>query len=112
MADIEVHDGITSNGIFLSAESMQVFMGGTAINTTVDQGGKLIVDNGGLAKDTVLYYGGSADIQGTASNVKVQYGASLELLAGGKLNVATVFDGGSATVHADGRASGVIIDGG
>ena len=89
MARYDVTDGETSTGLTLNNDSMYVSAGGTATNTTVNNGGQVDVDNGGVMNDTTVGPGGS-----------------LHISSGGKLTGKMTFADG-AVVSAD---EGAVID--
>ncbi len=54
-----VSSGQVSNGIVLDDDDMTVLGGGTAVETTVNDGGNLYV-SGGTATETTVNHGGAA----------------------------------------------------
>lgn len=70
--DYNVSSGESSNGIILENNSMTVFDGGTANNTTINSGGCLDISRGGVAKSTTVNSGGCLYVRsgGTASIIE------------------------------------------
>ena len=96
MATYEVNKGETSQGITLNDNDfMSVFLGGTAIKTTVN-GGMLLVNGGGIASNTVVE-SGTAEVMDGGSVVDMEVKDSLVL--GGTATRATVYSGGTAEIN-------------
>ena len=78
MATYDITSGVTSTGLILGGDTLNIF-GGVAIDTTVNSGGVAYVFRGGVASDTTVNSGGEAYVfpGGTASSVTVNYGGYL-----------------------------------
>ncbi len=99
---IDVLNGETSSGLTLIERRMDVFSGGTALDTTVGKKGQLLVYDGGTASSATIQNGGQMYVYGsagTADGITVQKGGQL-LGYGNKdpriIRNVTVESGGSA----------------
>ena len=78
MADIEVLSGVTSTGCVLDENNKNMFvsLGGTAVNTTINDGGLLNVYQGATANNTTVNWGGNMRVEkgGTATSAVLSHG--------------------------------------
>ncbi len=87
-----------------------VSSGGTAIDTTIAFGGKLVVSSGGTAIDTTDSFGGRMPVFGAASDTTINSGGVENVSSGGLDIGGTINDGGTQTIFAGGSATGTILN--
>jgi autotransporter passenger strand-loop-strand repeat protein len=107
--DIRVGSGQTSSGITLGAhDTMEVFSGGTAIDTRVLAGGLLTL-SGGAADGTLVRSGGEEIVSsgGAARHTIVGSGGEATVPSGGRI-VAPVISGGLLMLDPGYRLGGAI----
>ena len=100
-----------ASGATVFAGSQVIESGGTAIGTTVSNGGMLEVLSGGIAIASTLLPGGTLLIGGTLSDFTVSSGVTLEVSAGIVSN-ATVLSGGTLELLAGATQSGTTFNSG
>ena len=89
---------------------VQVNEGGTALDTTLDSGGGLILF--GSALGVTLNAGGGANVYGFASGTVINSGGSAFDSAGGVMSDTTVGDGGTLEIISGGTAIDITLDAG
>jgi len=95
MARYDVTDGETSTGLTLNNDSMYVSAGGTATETTLNEGGRMHVYDGAFVCSTTANKDGQAYVSGgTMNDIAINSGGQMNL-SGGVAN-SVVVDGGNA----------------
>src|SRR5207237_452510 len=85
-----------------------VYSGGTAIGTTVENDAFQLVEAGGAAIAAIVISGGSQQVRGTVIGTTVSSGGTEIVLSGGVFVGGNVRPGGSVTVS----SGGVLLDAG
>ena len=118
-------EGMSYDGIELVDESLELYPGDTAVNTTVNEGGSLVVI-GGFASGVTIDKGCAYVINGSAENITIPagaresayydsynqayvYGGRLEVYGNGSVSDVTVQLGGEMQVSENGVAENVTI---
>ena len=88
--------------------------GGIASNTTIDSSGYQYIYNGGIANNTTINSGGIQHISngGTATSTTIMNSGSQYISSGGKVTYTTINYGGEQYVFSDGVASNTTISNG
>ena len=112
MKELSVASGETSNGVTLSAsDTLDVYYGGTAVNTTVQGGGVLYLHSGGETLDSLIRAAGEVVVYGgTDAQSIIDAGGTETLYDGGKalgLHLA-----GTLTISQGGWASATLVSSG
>ena len=125
-----ISSGITSSGIILSYDSMdisaggvansttissgymEIYSGGVANSTTVNSGGHMYIYSGGVANSTSVNSGGYMYITsgGTANSTTVDYGGWMYISNGGVANSTTVNSRGYMNIHNGGVANNITVN--
>ena len=114
MTEIIVSGGTTRDGIGLYYDSMYIYSGGTANNTTVNEGGWLYVFDQGLANSTTIKYAGGVIVfeGGVLNETVVNSDGFLYISSGGMANNTTVNSSGSLRVSSGGMANNTTVNSG
>lgn len=94
-----IYSGTIGSNLFLLAETTEVADGGSAVDTTIGENGVLLVDNGGIAENSVVLAGGTLSLASGAVHrgslqidknavVTVSSGAVIEFSADDKITVS------------------------
>ena len=117
MASYEIpnaSDGSVIEDLILDNEdSLSVWAGGSALNTTVNEGGRMTVNSGGWAGSTTLTYYGFLEVLrgGRAYVVKITDYAVLDIVSGGVVSWLEFDSGANGWIRDEGTVSEVKISG-
>ena len=103
-ASFDIGAGETGTDLTITSNDynpMNVFSGGVAINTTIDNGGSQYVYSNGIAISTTINNGGTQYVSsgGVASGTTVNNGGMQYIYNSGTANNTTVSDGGTLQVN-------------
>lgn len=106
-------DGMTVKGTSASAKGVQnVNVGGTAVNTIVNDFGEQVVYAGATVTDTTVNSGGIQLIRSnaSASDTVVNTGGKMEVQSAGAASGSIINSGGTATITRGGTITGATVN--
>ena len=120
MATYDITSGVTSTGLTLNGDVMNISSGGVASDTTVDFGGRMDVYSGGTAERTTVNARGSMIVySGTTATLITENGGYVNLYNGENVTfVSNTFSGlvlennAPATVHEKTPATNIKLNSG
>jgi len=110
MTEYDITSGVTSTGLTLNGDRMNISNGGLAIDTAINSNGYMYVSSGGMAEKTAVNSIGYLVISsgGRANSTTVNSKAMLQVCGGGMADGVTVKTGGWMTVSSGATATGVV----